>query len=237
MQKQNSKLNIVAMIPARGGSKGIKNKNIRPVGNKPLIQYTFDSVKSSKLISRAVLSTDSREIMDLARQNEIEIPFTRPVELAIDTTCMVDVMEHCVEWLEKNEGYKTDILVILYPTSPFRSGQQIDEAIEIFIESDADCLISVSAQKHHPYWSLNINEEKRLSHFFGNDHLYYRRQDMPITYDQNGAIYIVPAENISRLDKRSMTENTLAYVMDEKSGINIDTELDLILADALIKIR
>lgn len=226
-------MNIVSMIPARAGSKGISNKNMRLVGGKPLISHTFEAAKSSSLVSRIIFSTDSEKMRELALHSCIEAPFLRPKEVSTDTACMVDVMTQCVEWLEKHEQYSTDLLVTLYPTSPFRTGDQIDEAIELFLKKKADCLVSVSRQKHHPYWTLNINNQGRLLHYFGKENIFYRRQDMPITYEQNGAIYIVPPENITKLDKRSMTDNTLAFVMEGRSSLNIDDEMDLILANAL----
>ena len=230
-------MNIVAMIPARGGSKGITGKNMRQIGGKPLILHTTDAAKSSKRVSRVIFTTDSEEMKTLALNHGIEAPFIRPEALSNDTTCMVDVMAHCVGWLKEKEGYITDLLVTLYPTSPFRTGEHIDRAIDLLIQSNADCLVSVSMQKHHPYWTLDIDEDGKLNHYFGKNHLYYRRQDMPVTYEQNGAIYIVPPGNISRLDKRSMTDNTLAFIMDGESGINIDNEMDLLLADALFQKR
>ena len=228
-------MNIVAMIPARGGSKGIINKNMRTVGGKPLILHTIEAAKASQRLSRVLFSTDSAQMRNHAIENGIEAPFLRPDELADDTICMVDVMKHCVVWLQRHERYEIDLLVTLYPTSPFRTGAQIDEAIDCFFQSDANCLVSVSAQKHHPYWSLSLDTGDRLHHYFEKEKIYYRRQDMPETYEQNGAIYIVPTEKIDDLDVRSMTDNTLAFVMEGISSINIDDELDLILANALLE--
>ena len=226
-------LHIVGMIPARSGSKGIKNKNLRLVGGKPLIFHTIRAATESRLLSRTIFSTDSPEMRDIALQNGIEAPFSRPDHLSNDTTCMVDVMKHCVTWLKEKENYLTDLLVILYPTSPFRTGEQIDNSIKRFLAGDKDCLVSVSKQKHHPYWALGIDDQDRLQHYFGKDNIYYRRQDMPDTYEQNGAIYIVPPEKIDALDVRSMTNNTLAFVMEGISTLNVDDEMDLILADTL----
>jgi CMP-N-acetylneuraminic acid synthetase len=228
-------MNIVAMIPAREGSKGIVNKNLRLIGDKPLILYTIKAAKESKRLARVLFSTDSPRMREIALRSGIEAPFLRPRELAEDMTCMVEVMKHCVEWLTKSENYRPDLIVTLYPTSPFRTGWQIDQAIELFLSSGADCLVSVSKQKHHPYWSLDIDENGRLCHYFGKDKIFYRRQDMPETYEQNGAIYIVPADRIDLLDRRSMAENTLPFLMEGISAINIDDELDLILADAIAR--
>ena len=184
-------MNIVGMIPAREGSKGIKNKNMRTVGGKPLILHTIEAAKASQRLSRVLFSTDSTQMRNLAMENDIEAPFLRPAELAVGTTCMIDVMTHCVTWLKDNDGYHANLLVTLYPTSPFRTGEQIDDAIDCFLESDMDCLVSVSKQKHHPYWSLKTDGQGRLLHYFGKDKVFYRRQDMPETYEQNGAIYRV----------------------------------------------
>jgi CMP-N,N'-diacetyllegionaminic acid synthase len=226
-------MNIVAMIPARSGSKGIKGKNLRCIAGKPLISYTIDAALASRLVSRVLVSTDSAEMRALAVRLGAEAPFIRPPELANDTACMVDVMRHCVRYLERQLHYRTEMLVTLYPTSPFRTGMQIDEAITQFLDSDADCLVSVSRQKHHPYWTLDVDPEGKLFHYFGKDKLYYRRQDMPVTYEQNGAIYIVPPANVTKLDRRSMTDNTLSYIMEGPSALNIDDEHDLLLANAI----
>jgi CMP-N,N'-diacetyllegionaminic acid synthase len=233
MKFYGENMNIVAMIPARSGSKGIKNKNIKLVQGKPLFLYTVESALSSRLISRTLISTDSIEMQQIAFDSGAEAPFLRPEDLSNDTACMVDVMQHFVDWLKREDDYEVDLLVTLYPTSPFRTGEQIDAAISAFIKSDADCLVSVSRQKHHPFWTLHLDNRKRLHHYFGKENLFYRRQDMPFTYEQNGAIYIVPPKNILKLDRRSMTDNTLAFIMDGKSSINIDDEMDFILADTL----
>ena len=227
-------MNIVAMIPARSGSKEIVNKNMRLVGGEPLIYHTIKAAKDSKKLSRILFSTDSDEMRDFAINDGVEAPYSRPVELSTDTTCMVDVIKHCIAWLLNKDNYPIDLFVTLYPTSPFRTGEQIDAAIDLFIQSDADCLVSVSRQKHHPYWSLKINENGDLQHYFGKDNIYYRRQDMPEAYEQNGAIYIVPLDKIPDLDVRSMTNNTLPFIMDGRSSVNIDNEMDLVLANALM---
>lgn len=226
-------MNIVALVPARKGSKGIPDKNLRLVAGQPLLAYTLKAAVASRKINRIIFSTDSEKMAEIATAYGAEIPFLRPKRLASDTACMVDVMKHCVRWLEINEGYRTDLLVTLYVTSPFRTAAQIDEAIQSFLGSDADCLVSVSREKHHPYWSLEIDENGRLRHAFDQGKTFYRRQDMPATYEQNGAIYIVRPKDLHKLDRRSMTEKTLPYVMNGPSGLNIDEEQDLVLAQAL----
>ncbi|MBW2107573.1 MAG: acylneuraminate cytidylyltransferase family protein [Deltaproteobacteria bacterium] len=226
-------MNIVALVPARKGSKGLVGKNLRTVAGKPLLGYTLEAARASRMVSRVIFSTDSEKMAKIAATYGAEVPFVRPEPLASDTACMVDVMQHCVRWLQTNEGYRTDLLVTLYVTSPFRTAKQIDEAINRFLNSDADCLVSVSRQKHHPYWSLKIDENERLQHAFEQGKTLYRRQDMPATYEQNGAIYIVRPKDFHKLDRRSMAENTLPYVMDGPSGLNIDEEQDLVLAEAL----
>lgn len=226
-------MNVVALVPARKGSKGLRNKNLRTVHGKPLLVYTLEAARASRMISRTIFSTDSEKMAKIAATYGADVPFMRPEHLASDTACMVDVMKHCVGWLEANEGYRTDLLVTLYVTSPFRTGAQIDEAIARFLESDAECLVSVSRQKHHPYWSLEIDDKGRLRHAFDQGKAFYRRQDMPTTYEQNGAIYIVRPQDILGLDKRSMASKTLPYVMDGSSSLNIDGQQDLMLAETL----
>ena len=146
-----SPLKIVGVIPARSGSKGIPNKNIKPLAGRPLIYYTIQAGLESRLLNRLLVSTDSPEIEDIAKGYGAEVPFLRPAELAQDDTPRLPVVQHAARYLEKTEGYKPDIMVTLQPTSPLRRAEHIDAAIDMLISTKADRVLSVCEAEHSPY--------------------------------------------------------------------------------------
>lgn len=223
---------ILAIIPARGGSKGIPRKNIKDLNGKPLIAYTIEETKKSKYIDKLVVSTEDEEISKISTMYNAEVPFLRPKELAEDHTPGIDPILYTIKWFQSN-GYKFDYIVCIQCTSPFRRVEQIDDALEKLINKDADSIVSVCESEVSPYWMKKI-ENGMMNNFLDNIPFYARRQDAPQIYRLNGAIYIAKAEVLLK-NNNWYTENTLAYVMDRKSSVDIDEMIDFKFAEFLMR--
>jgi len=224
--------NILGFIPARSGSKGISRKNVRFVDGKPLIFYTINEALKSKFLSRVVVSTDSRIIAALAAKYGAKV-IKRPKELARDDTPTSPVILHALQELEK-EGYKPDLIVILQPTSPFRKSYHIDEAVELFLKSDCDFVVSVCEAKITPFWCFTA-EKNYLKPLLKHNLSGKRRQDLPRTYVLNGAIFIYTPDKLFKNNLNYFNGKTLPYFMKPEESIDIDDELDLILARELMR--
>jgi len=221
------------IIPARGGSKGVQKKNIKLLGGKPLIQYTLEAAASFFPKEVICVSTDDVEIKNVTEKAGYKVPFLRPAELASDTANTYDVLLHAVKHYEDN-GYSPDTIILLQPTSPFRTTAHIKEALELYLqEKEIEMLVSVKEAKSNPYFTLF--EEDSNGHLKksknGN---FIRRQDCPKVWEYNGAIYII---NISALKQKTLSQFTCIkkYVMNGYSSIDIDTELDWQIAEFLVK--
>ncbi|MYL62244.1 acylneuraminate cytidylyltransferase family protein [Bacillus hwajinpoensis] len=215
---------FLAVIPARGGSKGIPNKNIVDVHGKPLIQYTIDAALQSKYIDKVVVSTEDEAISNVARKCGAEIPFIRPMELASDNAKTIDTVIHALKTMEQ-EGSKFDYVVLLQPTQPLRESWHIDESIEKILFSKTDGLVSVSKVNDHPILVRTLNDKDEVSRIL-EENSTVRRQEFPDYYKVNGAIYINRV-NESFTEETSLNDNKLAYVMDGKYDLDIDETLDL----------
>lgn len=222
---------ILAIIPARAGSKGIKDKNIIDLNGKPLIAYSIEAAKKSKYIDRIVVSTDGEKIATVAREWGAEVPFLRPNYLASDTAKTIDAMVHCIETL-KEMGDEYDYVVLLQPTQPLRTAKHIDEAIEQLISSGEESLVSISKVKHHPILIRTLDDTGHVVNLL-NTSSTQRRQDFPDYYKVNGAIYINKLNENFNLET-SLNDNRLAYVMNEKYDVDIDELLDLKIAELLL---
>lgn len=210
---------MLAIIPARGGSKGLPGKNIKELNGKPLISYTIEAAKASQYISRIIISTDDEAIADLAVRCGAECPFMRPNFLAQDTSRAIDAFRYTIERLENEGGVKISEFIVLQPTSPLRTTQDIDSAIEIFQTKKADSVISYCAEHHPVRWHKYINGEGKFENIFedkiGN------RQEERVSYFPNGAVFVFKTELIDK--EQYYTENSYAYIMDRKKSIDIDT--------------
>ncbi len=222
---------ILAIIPARGGSKGIIHKNIVDLSGKPLISYTIEAGKNSKYCDYVMVSTDDVNIAKTARLYGAEIPFLRPSELASDTAKTVDVIVHAVTELRKIKN-EYDVLVLLQPTSPLRTAQDIDAAIEKFFIFDCLPLVSVCEVEDSPVLIRSIEREKLVSILGGTSTC--RRQDMPLFYKVNGAIYINSISEIS--SSTSFNDNPIPFIMKKSHSIDIDEEIDLVKAKYYLSI-
>lgn len=221
-------MKILGIITARGGSKGIPGKNIKLLAGKPLIVYTIESAKEAGVFDRIILSTDDEKIAAVARGYGCQTPFMRPAELARDDTPHVAVLRHAVQWLQDNEKYQPDRVMILQPTAPLRQPFHICEAVDLMQKTGADSVVSVSAVPGHfnPHWQFNLDSEERLSIFTGETfpRIIRRRQDLPRTYARNGAIYLFKTDFLfDPADPNFYGVDVAGYVMDEKYSVNIDT--------------
>jgi len=226
----------VGIVPARGGSKGIPGKNLKPVAGKPLIAWTIETALAATMLDRVIVSTDSPEIADLARRYGAETPFMRPAELAQDDTSGVAPVLHAVHWLAENEGYHADLIMVLQPTSPLRIPADIDRAIELACEKKADAVVSVAPVEAHPYWMKQRDRDGRITDFMNPDQPIERRQDLPELYALNGAIYLVRRDVLME-QETFYTDNTFSLVMPVERSLDVDNPWDLYLADLILKDR
>ncbi|NFT07293.1 MULTISPECIES: acylneuraminate cytidylyltransferase family protein [unclassified Clostridium] len=224
---------ILAIIPARGGSKGLPGKNILNLNGKPLIAHTILASKNSKFVKRVVVSTDDKEIAEISKKYGAEVPYLRPNSLAKDKSLTIDSVFHMLDYLEKYEDYSPDYVLLLQCTSPLRNEQHIDEAIEKLVKSDFHGIISICESEVNPYWT-NILKNESLKYFLEEGKNITRRQDLPKIYRYNGAIYLAKTEALKR-ERTFEVENLTGYVMDRESSIDIDTEIDFKIAEIMMK--
>lgn len=231
-------MNVLAIIPARGGSKGIPKKNIYPLCGKPLIAWTIEAALSSRHISRTILSSDSDEIIEVAGRYGVEAPFVRPKDLAEDDTPALSVIRHAVDWLKDNEGYEPDYIVLLQPTSPLRTSRHIDEALKKLIDSNADSIVSVVKAPHqfNPYSIMEMKNEL-LKPFLKYDEQKNIRQLKPVFYARNGAaIYAFTYKCLMK--KNSIYgDKILGYEMSREESVDVDDMLDMRICELLMKNR
>ena len=218
------------LITARGGSKGVPGKNIKPLNGKPLLYYTIDAARQLTDDENICLSSDSPDIIEMAKTYGLNAPFTRPEVLATDTAGSYEVLLHAYNFY-LNRGKKFEVMVLLQPTSPFRTGKQIEEAIKIY-SSDIDMVVSVCKSGANPYYNL-YEDDKNGFIKPSKPNTFIRRQDAPDVYILNGAIYVI---NIKSLLKNPLHqfEKVLKYEMDKISSTDIDTPLDWEWAEFLI---
>ena len=224
-------MRILGIIPARGGSKGVPRKNIKPIGGKPLVAWTIEAARQSQL-TRTVVSTDDEEIARVAREWGADVPFIRPTELATDLANAVPVMQHALKTIEEQEGQKYDAIMMLQPTTPFRRTLDIDEAIRTLVETGSDSVISVvDVEGHHPARMKWVEEGKIVDPPFCEDYENQPRQELKKIYIKNGAIYLTRRETIL---KNSFKGNDCrALIMPPEISANIDSKLDFKYAEFL----
>lgn len=222
---------IIAVIPARGGSKGVPRKNIRDIAGKPLIAWTIEEAKKSKYIDRLVLSSEDKEIINVATNWGCEVPFVRPDELARDDISGIEPILHALSLLPDY-----DFVILLQPTSPLRSVLDIDGCIENCIKQRANASVSVSESEKSPYWMYEIDDNLYLKPVIKIENPIVRRQELPPVYALNGAVYMARCEWF--LKKKSfLTEETMAFLMPRERSLDIDTEFDLRLCECILKMR
>ncbi|HLG03170.1 MAG TPA: acylneuraminate cytidylyltransferase family protein [Bacteroidia bacterium] len=230
-----TKNRILALIPARGGSKAVKKKNIHLLNNKPLIAYSIETALASGIFDKVLVTTDNEEIAGIARDYGAYVPFLRPAELAQDDTTDLPVYKHAITWLQENDQYVPDIIAWLRPTCPLRTPEDIRSAVALLKASSSDWVRSVCEAEHHPYWMYSLDNGK-LNSFIENIDLkkYYRRQLLPPVFRLNGAVDVTWRETI--MEKNLLyTGNISGYVMPGERSIDIDTILDFALAEQYLK--
>lgn len=219
---------ILAIIPARKGSKRLPGKNIKELHGKPLISWTIDAAKQSKYIDKIIISTDDSNIIEIANKYCLNNVDLRPDFLSTDTSSTEDVLLYEV----KKQKEMFDILVLLQPTSPLRTHINIDEAIEYYIKSSATNVVSVTESEHNPLWTCILNEDNNMAHF--GKQLFNMPKEKLKYYRLNGAIYILDIQSLIKNKKIGYDEKTFAYVMDAFSSVDIDNQLDFDFANFLL---
>lgn len=233
-------MRTLGIIPARGGSKGVINKNLRSLGGQPLVAHAIAAALSSKKLDRCIVSTDSEDIAQFALKYGGEVPFMRPNEFANDHSLDVDVILHALQWISDNEGdeHVPELVLYLRPTTPFKRGEHIDQAIQMMLENPnwtgLRSLTKVEAV-HHPYWMYSREDGGVCSPFVSGVSLedYPRRQDLPACYRLNGVVDSLRVKNLGK--KGSMYGDCIGgMVVDEADSADIDTENDLMWCEFLM---
>lgn len=225
---------VFAVITARGGSKGIPRKNVVDCGGKPLIAWTIEAARQSELIDRLIVSTDDDEISEVAVRYGADVPFRRPSELAGDTSCHVAVVQHAVTWMEDNCGENYDYVVLIQPTCPLITPVDIDGAVKLALENDADSVITVHEARQHPYYSRRRRSDGSLDFIIPAGRTITRRQDLPEAFAEAGAVFVIKKEVLMSTGVLE-TEYPLAYVLPEERALDVDTPWDLHLVDLILK--
>ena len=227
----NKKPKVLALIPARGGSRRLPGKNLLKLCGEPITVWSIKAAQQSKYVDRIVVSTDSDEIAEVARAAGADVPFMRPNYLASDTASSLGVVKHALNELNQ-KGQCYEFIVLLQPTSPLRTSKHIDESFELLQSKDADAIVGVTELDHPIELTNRLPDDLSMKGFFTTDsHL--RSQDFPKRYRVNGAIYLVRVESLIKENTIFLSDRIYAYKMDREVSVDIDTPYDLRLADAL----
>ena len=229
------KIKILGVIPARGGSKEIKGKNLSKIGGKTLVELAIKSAKNSKLLTRTILSSEDKKILSVGKKAGADIPFIRPKKLAGDRVSTFSVLKHAVTWLEKKENWKADIIVILQPTTPFRKAEHIDGVLKLLLKTRADAVMTVKKVATPSHWHLKILNKQKLTYLIKSGNKYLRRQDAPVTYQTAGMVTAITKKLLFSIKKALPTSDTRGYIVPNKFAINIDNIYDYKLAKILKK--
>ena len=221
---------ILTLIPARGGSKGLPGKNIRPFLGKPLIARSIDAARDSGVAGRIVVSTDDQEIADLSLTHGAEVPFLRPKEIAADASPVLAAALHAVDWYIEYENWEARWLLLLQPTSPLRTAGDIQQAVQLLQNEDADAVVAVSETKSHPYWIKTLDPNGYLKPFVDGQTAPSRRQDLPSAFALNGMLYLVRVSTL-REEAAFCPRRTLPLVIPSSRAFDIDTEHDFQIAE------
>lgn len=227
-------MKVLGLIPARGGSKGIPNKNKKLLNGKPLLQYTIDTALKAELLNTVVFTSEDETLIRLASEMGAEVPFQRPDDLATDTASSIDVVKHAIKTLSE-KGLDFDAVCLLQVTNPFRQALLIDAAIKKFKEVGTDSLVSVLKVPHeyNPHWVFEASEGNTLKISTGESQIIKRRQDLPDAFIRDGAIYLTKIDVL--LKQNSLYGNSISYIeSDAGRHVNIDTPNDWELAEKLV---
>ncbi len=221
---------ILGVITARGGSKGIPKKNIKLLGEKPLIVYTIETAKGSKYLTRCILSSDNTEIIKIAERYGADAPFVRPTELAQDNSTSIEVVQHALKWLKKNQNEEYDYLMILQPTSPFRTSEDIDECIKKIVDTGADSVMSMKEMIDFSVKKIKRIENDLIVPWIEDEGAWTaRRQNLEKVYKRNCAIYLTKTELIMKGDLFGKISRP--YLVPEERSLDINGPIDFELAE------
>lgn len=223
---------VLAIIPARGGSKRLPRKNVLPLQDKPLIAWSIDAGLQSRYIDRVVVSTDCDEIAQIAIEYGADVPFMRPAEIAGDTASTDSVLLHLLASLSSDS--QVDIVVVLQPTSPLRTAEDIDLVLELLIEKQAEGVVSVCECAHSPFWSNSLPSDGNMGAFIRDDVKGKRSQDLPTCYRLNGAVYAFTADALIANRGIGYTKSVFSFEMPALRSVDIDHELDFKLAEVIL---
>ena len=223
-------MNILVVIPARGGSKGIPHKNIKPLNGKPLIHYTIDVARQIVADKDICVSTDDAEIIQCVEEYGLKVPFVRPAELATDTAGTYEVLLHALNFYEE-QGKSYDVVLLLQNTSPFRTANQVKDALQLY-RSDIDMVVSVKECSANPYYCVFEENVDGFLHICKGNGNITRRQDAPKVYEYNGAVYVINPLSLKTWPLNKFTRR-VKYVMDEASSLDLDTMTDWKLAELM----
>lgn len=221
---------ILAIIPARGGSKRLPRKNLLPINGKPLIEWSIDAAEASEYIDTVFISTDDKEIQSISCESGAYVPELRPAELATDTATTESMLLYTLG----KYGKEYDVVILLQPTSPLRTANNIDEAIELFLTKKAFSVVSVTPCEHSPLWANTLPLDANMGSFIKEKGL-QRSQNLDEFYRLNGAIYIFDIEKLQQYQKICYTNESYAYKMSNENSVDIDTELDFKFAELLLR--
>ncbi|MEZ5365633.1 MAG: acylneuraminate cytidylyltransferase family protein [Bryobacterales bacterium] len=225
-------MRVLGLVPARGGSKGIPGKNIKPLAGKPLLAYTAETALQSRLLDRIVLSTDSEEIAAVGRRYGLDVPFLRPAELAADASPTLPVVRHALEWYAAR-GERFDALCLLQPTTPFRKTADIDGCVRLLAESDADAVVSVTQvpDEFNPHWVYFRGADGSIGVSTGEAAPIPRRQELPPSFHRDGSLYVTRTRVL--LEQNSLYGDRVLGYVTAGGGVNLDTPEDWARAEAL----
>jgi CMP-N,N'-diacetyllegionaminic acid synthase len=227
-------MRTLGIVPARGGSKGVPRKNIRPLAGVPLLEYTARAAAEARLLSRVILSTDDQEIADVGRRSDLEVPFLRPAHLAQDDTPMMAVVQHAVSWLETN-GHRFDAVCLLQPTSPLRRAADIDACIDLLAATDADAVMTILPvpHEHNPHWVYFRAADGALRLTTGERDPISRRQALPEAFHREGSVYVTRRDVV--MERNSLYgKQLIGHLVDPERSVSIDTIEDWQRAECLL---
>jgi CMP-N,N'-diacetyllegionaminic acid synthase len=219
---------VLAIIPARGGSKGVPGKNIKLLSGKPLIAWTITEAKKSKFIDRTIVTTDDDKIIKVSKEWGAEVPFKRPEHLSQDDTPGIEPVLHAMDYFKDYE-----YIVLLQPTSPLRTVEDIDQSIRMCITNDKDSCVSFTESNSTPYWMYHISSDGKLKQVIDQKNIPYQRQKAEKVYELNGAIYVCSAGLLKR-SRSFIHEDTLPYIMPQERSVDIDTMEDFHFCEYLV---
>lgn len=228
---EKEKKNVLGLIPARGGSKGVPRKNVRSLAGKPLLAWTVEAALASRSLDRVCVTTEDAEIATVARTYGARV-IDRPLDLAQDRTPGLPVYQHAIATVEK-AGFRPDVLVMMNPTSPCRTAEDIDAAVDQFLENGCDSQMSVCETEHPPFWTYTIENGRLVPVVLGGEAVPIRQQ-APMTYRLNGAVYVMKRDVIME-QGLVMGEDTRPFIMSVEHSVDIDHEFDLKVAELVLR--